>query len=650
MARRSRRSAEYIITTDVDATGVAAGIAKITAEFGDLNKKGKKAFSGMQDGAGNFLKKLGAGEETVSKFGKIGSSAFGGIDKALGGIPSGLMGMIKGIKGANGGFKVMKGAIASTGIGLLVIALGELVTYLMNSKTFIDLMNKAMDRMKAVMKPLVDTLFMFGNALKALWDGDPDAAWNIAADAVTGFGDRMVDAQKNVTAMHKAQDALNELLKEGELIQAKYNREAFKQEQIARDRNKSDAVRIEALKELKRLQESALQVEIDQANLEVETLERKSKLQKLSIDENARLNELYVEQLKLQTEKDRITIEFEEDMKDIEEDKADRAEDARRDAERDAEDEADRQADILRRQQDLQKELSYLRMTEREQAKQDAKEEFDERMEAAGNNFILRLQAEKQYELDKKAIKDEFDQIEQDAEDQKTRDAARNLAELENALRTQEEKEREAVRLQYEELLKLADEFGKGKEELLEQQRLAYAAIEKKHSNDTIKLEKLTAKKKIEISMAVMTSLIDLARAGESEDEANSRRRFETDKKLGIGMATVNTAIAISDALAKDSVAPFSRYASAVMAGAAGLAQIIAIKNTQFDSPDTTIDTNIGGGAGGQNVINEAPQLDLSFMGEGAGQMGVQAYVVSNQMTSSQQAQQQIQDQASLVA
>jgi len=47
--------------------------------------------------------------------------------------------------------------------------------------------------------------------------------------------------------------------------------------------------------------------------------------------------------------------------------------------------------------------------------------------------------------------------------------------------------------------------------------------------------------------------------------------------------------------------------------------------------------------------VPTAPQLDLGFLGGGAGQTGIRTYVVSSEVSNSQQANQRINDQASLV-
>jgi hypothetical protein len=645
------RKSEYVIDATVDTTKLTSGIASVVSEFGDLEEKGKEAFEGVTDKAGSFISKLGGSEDTVSKFGDIGSKAFGGIDKALGGLPSGFAGALKGIKGANGGFKAMKGAIASTGVGLLVIALGELIAYLMNSKTFIDVMNTAMMRVKATIQPTVDLIMKLGKALSALFSGNPGEAFDIASEAVGGYGGALADAQRNVTDMNKAQRELNKLMKDMGRQTAMNNIEEYEYAKIAKDRSKSDADRLTAMRQLSMTQMESLRLQKKANDLEYSNLIRLSKIQSLDEDQKKRIQELKVIDLEQFIEEAEIRDELEEFRNDIEEDRVDREEDARQDRQDAIDDQKEKDAEILESKQELLADLEYLRKSEKAQELFDAKELYDERVAIAGDDEGLLKSALEQYNIDKKAIEDEF-QAQADADQQVIDDEkARKTAELDNALKSQEQLEIDRATNQYNALYALAVEAGYGMEQLEDEQKKRLEDITKKYLVKDKVLHGQSNKDKYDITVSAMNALIGLSRAISEDSEENAERRFNVDKALGIGIATINTAIAISDALAKDSVTPFSRYASAITAGAMGLAQVVAIKSTTFEGGGSLDDaSDSGGGGGGQSVINEAPQLDLDFLGGGAGQAGVQAYVVSSQMSSSQQAQQQIQDQASLVS
>ena len=86
----------------------------------------------------------------------------------------------------------------------------------------------------------------------------------------------------------------------------------------------------------------------------------------------------------------------------------------------------------------------------------------------------------------------------------------------------------------------------------------------------------------------------------------------------------------------------------AAIAAATGVAQIATIAKSQFkssggDAPDPP---STGGGSA---PTPTTPQLDLGFLGAGAGQTGFRSYVIASEVSNSQQANQRINDQASLV-
>jgi len=162
----------------------------------------------------------------------------------------------------------------------------------------------------------------------------------------------------------------------------------------------------------------------------------------------------------------------------------------------------------------------------------------------------------------------------------------------------------------------------------------------------------LAGRQALEFAQMALTFLGDLNTIFTQDEEKRAKRSFEIGKKLAIVTTIMNTAEAIGSALAKDGVGPGSRFLAAAAAGAAGAAQVATISRQQFNAGGTT-----GGGATTSvdrpNLTEPpsptAPQLDLGFLGGGAGQTGFRTYVVSSEVSNAQQANQRINDQATLV-
>ena len=147
---------------------------------------------------------------------------------------------------------------------------------------------------------------------------------------------------------------------------------------------------------------------------------------------------------------------------------------------------------------------------------------------------------------------------------------------------------------------------------------------------------------KISVVQGGLSAINDIAALFAKGNEKQQKRAFQVQKAVGIAQATINTAQAITKVFAETTdFTPTQslRIANAVGIGIAGAAQIASIASQQFeggggvDSP-----TDIGGAGGGEAVapsfnvvgdsgINQIAQLQ---------QQPVQAFVVSGEVTTSQ--------------
>ena len=155
------------------------------------------------------------------------------------------------------------------------------------------------------------------------------------------------------------------------------------------------------------------------------------------------------------------------------------------------------------------------------------------------------------------------------------------------------------------------------------------------------------------LTFAALSALANLSDAFAKTDEEGARRAFKRNKALSLASAVLNTGQAITDALKGPELFPGGRFSEAAITGAAGLAQIQNIRKTQFQGsnppPPATEDRGPAGGfATGAVNAPGAPTLDLGFLGEGAQGGPIQAYVIAQNVSNAQQANQQVQDQATL--
>jgi len=302
----------------------------------------------------------------------------------------------------------------------------------------------------------------------------------------------------------------------------------------------------------------------------------------------------------------------------------------------------------------IQEEIRLQGLTlEREKELADARVSAAAAAEAAGNiqvellEFIIGLQQiriDLEDELFNEAIKREAELAALNArtrEDMAVADqAARDAEEI--AL-LQQYDQRIRIAGDDEGLIKAATEALNADLDALNQK---YADKERKRKQDNIKAN-------LQMASNAMGALMALNEAFAGESEADQKRAFDRNKKFQIGQAIIQTAMAVTGALTAGGnpikLATGAQFVEAAIAAVTGVAQIATIKKTKFEGGSTPPPPPGNSGGGATGAIPQSPQLDLGFLGGGAGQTGIRTYVVSSEVSNSQQANQRINDQASLV-
>ena len=177
-----------------------------------------------------------------------------------------------------------------------------------------------------------------------------------------------------------------------------------------------------------------------------------------------------------------------------------------------------------------------------------------------------------------------------------------------------------------------------------QKQRLQRETLE-----DFLNNAELIGNQSLEFASLTLQAVGALSEAFTKDEDKRAKRSFDIGKKLAIVQTIMNTAEAIGSALAKDATFPGSRFIAAAAAGAAGAAQIATIRRQEFNAGVSGAATSVNRPNLTEPPSPTAPQLDLGFLGAGAGQTGFRTYVVSSEVSNAQQANQRINDQASLV-
>jgi len=578
-------------------------------------------------------------DESNESFGLLGSTA----DQVSGGLVSGFQSGLKGAKTLIGGMKTLKGAIASTGVGLLVVALGTLYTWMQTSEKGAKALAKAELFGQAFWKVLTDQiddfisndltaffedplagiqkfgtliktyvydqvmniingLGLLGEAISLVFEGEFSQAAEKAKEGALMFGEGLVSLFPATAILTAEMRVLNSVLEgageEMEKAAEKANSLAEIQFMLV-EATKAYTIASAQLQQTIDLEQKIIDDTTRSYEERTEALDRQSE----ALEAKAKLD---LQQAKLQETALRREIEI---TANFEERKAKEQELAEAIADR-----IDKETQVT------------LVALDNAQKRREIDLEEEERKKSI--NQMLEDLSTENIENERERIKKEMELAEQ-----------RALQELELLKATEEQKQ--DLKEQYaiatnKALQEYDDELAKAKED-----------ADKKQSEDDQKV--LDAKIQMEKdALGAITGLVDVFG---SKNEKNAKKAFQVNKLLGIAEAVVNTSRAITAQLAvpQDALTG-ANFIKAGIAAATGIAQIAKIKSTTFESggsPDPSISGG-GGGGGATPQIPQQPQIDFGFLQQGENQNTIQAYVLEQNVSSSQQANQLIKDQAVL--
>lgn len=178
-----------------------------------------------------------------------------------------------------------------------------------------------------------------------------------------------------------------------------------------------------------------------------------------------------------------------------------------------------------------------------------------------------------------------------------------------------------------------------------------------KNAKDAADIERQEQEKRVQMATDALGSLIALNDAFPANSKKNALKSFRINKALQLAQASISGTQSVMSVLADPTLVGPARFIAAATAGIAAAANIAKIQKTTFDSSkfDTTTPAGGGGGGGamgggGGGGSTSAPALDLSFLNNAQTKaQPIQSYVLATNVTSAQDAQQKIIDQAKLI-
>jgi len=207
-----------------------------------------------------------------------------------------------GVKIVINSFKTLKGAIAATGIGLLVIALGSLVVFFTKTQKGVDLLDQAMAGLGAAVDAIIDRMSDFGESITKFFSGDFSGAVEGMTKTFSGLGDEIVKDAKAAASLEKTLQSLIVMEREFSVQKAKNNVIIREAEALAADQNASLETRVTKLKEAMALIEEQALEEERIAKLNLDTITEQNNINKSLEEDNQKQAEAEIALINIRAE------------------------------------------------------------------------------------------------------------------------------------------------------------------------------------------------------------------------------------------------------------------------------------------------------------------------------------------------------------
>lgn len=583
-----------------------------------------------------------------------------------GGLKSSVKGfgdIAKGAKGATTAFNLttkstnlFKIALASTGIGLIAIALGTLVAAFLSTQEGMDAVNKVLQPLIAQFQTVVGVVQDVSRNLDKLFSGDVKGFLQGAAEATEGFSEKMEESAEVGARIAEIMKEVSAAEADLAITTANANVKLQQSRAVIDDVNASETERNKAIQEAKRAINEKYAAEDALLVLQLEDLRLKQSLKDASDEELVQLAELEAAYISLTAAKQKEINVIEKKAQSVnnqiqaEKDQAYKAYQDRLQAEADLEAEyAEGRLEKQREFEDFKITLMadsaekerLIAETKRQRIVEDIEAEtlLLEEKYAGDVEKLAQLEAEKleviaNAELEKEAMFAEIEAKEEEKrlakEEQRIADEEAELEkialfeearrELLNEYKLQdlegeelekeeaalaEEARLEALRSQLEQDLLTKQEFDELKKKSEERLTSELADINAKYRAEEKKANlaetqgKISNAKMYTSAVSGMTSTLFefsnlVGKKGEEEDLKRKKRQFKVNKALQLVNAGIGTAQGIVAALAN----PFPlNIVMAAAAGITGAAQIAVIAAKKFN-PES--------GEGGAEASEEA--------------------------------------------
>ena len=266
-------------------------LVKLRSQVNVKTKEGQKAIQQINTKLNQnnemIKKNVSALEKQRMNIGNY-ASALDRLVPGLGSMITNIQGTTAAVKGSTSGLKAWKIALASTGVGLILIALGSLVSYFNSSEEGANSLNKVLTQIGIVIGNVSDIIADFGKLLFNALTGNTEGvkqAWQDVTDGVKNF---VSQTKEELAAGREVADMEAALLikrREHMIAQAKVEAIVAQNRLKARQEDQySAAQRLAFLEEATALQDTLLDQELEIAQTEKVIAEKRASFSKSQTD------------------------------------------------------------------------------------------------------------------------------------------------------------------------------------------------------------------------------------------------------------------------------------------------------------------------------------------------------------------------------
>ncbi len=229
------------------------------------------------------------------------------LDKMTGGLITGFKGVVSGVKKGILAMKSLKIAIAATGVGLLLIAFGALITFFTKSQKGMDALSRAFAGFGAAIDVIIDRVIAIGELLSNIFNKPLKETLSGIGDEFKGIGDEIERDVRLAIELERATQRLRDLEIGQSLAQAIRRKEIELLRIASKDLSKTTEERIQALKQALFLENFTLQEQLknqtERVRIATEEFNRANSTaedKRAFVDESIRLVDLETESLRRQ--------------------------------------------------------------------------------------------------------------------------------------------------------------------------------------------------------------------------------------------------------------------------------------------------------------------------------------------------------------